>query len=774
MASVMLGFIRNWPQNDTTSVTRSVETWSGLFPNAKQLFQEVTDWQDNGHEIIYWEQTSPSNKQGTLYQPYDTLPSGEGNFKAIWSYPYTDQNTPIVESITLPSGNEYYIADREARNEIEDLRAHDNNQDHRLDKHDQEIDDLQQQVAGGVSFIIAWNGTSVPVPANIPAGVKVVYNDVEYTGTKVASANDAGKFYLISSGTSAGQSDTYDEYVAVKTGETSYAWQKIGDTQIDLTDVVTDVSLTKTSSSVIGSNSTFTITQPTIALATDTNSGTGKVQVATDASFSLDKDVVNPLNSLGSPSTKNAIGANSTFTITQPTVTLSTGTTGDITVVTGGITKRMTASASGTDVTATTTNIKATASGGGAAWNSKDSKTVLTGVKVTAQPAVALSSGADGDVSVATGIGAATTKYLTASASGTAVTASGDSITVLTNGTPTSDSAVKSVTPTTKKLATTTVIGVQSTTTTASKATAGTTQTTATGAGTTSTTNTDWLKGVSVNNGSLIIGAATMNTQNTTQFTFSDVTVPVKNASATTVGTGAITTSGSGADVVTDVAVGDTITALTGLGTIGTDTVLGTSTSFGVTQPTITLTENSSSTTGAIQYVKTQGTATTTKLSATASGTTVGADGTASVIGASSTFTNTQPTIALATGATAGTGVISVATGIDTVTQPTITLSDTASSGGVQFIQSLTSTKAKATATGANTAWNSKDTVAAVTGYPNTTTVAVLGEDTDVTGSATKTYIKATATGANTAWNNKDTKTVANYSDLDVNVTKGS
>lgn len=53
------------------------------------------------------------------------------------------------------------------------------------------------------------------------------------------------------------------------------------------------------------------------------------------------------------------------------------------------------------------------------------------------------------------------------------------------------DTAIKTVTDNTQKLATTTVIGVGSTTTTASKATAGTSQTTADGTGTVSTTNTD-------------------------------------------------------------------------------------------------------------------------------------------------------------------------------------------------------------------------------------------------------------------------------------------
>ena len=351
---------------------------------------------------------------------------------------YTDNNTPVIEQITLPSGNTYFIADREIRDVV---------------------DTLSQTVAGGVSYNVAWDGNSEPVVGNIPAGVVVNYQGTDYTGTMVANNATPGAFYLVKSATQADGKDVYDEYVPVgATG--SKSWEKIGDTQIALNDIVTNVTLTKQTDTVIG----------------------------TDA----------------------------TFTVTQPTVTIASGTTGDITVATG--------------ITS------ANASGGGAAWNSKDQKTVIT-----SYPGV-------------------------------------------------TGSAASSVTPTTRKLATTTVTGVQASTTTASKATAGTAQTTATGAGTTSTTNTDWLKGVSVSNGVLSIGAATLNTQSTPQYSFSDVTVPIKAASATTVASGSVTTTGSGADIVTDVEVGDTVTVLTGLGTPNTANVIGAASTFTNTQPTITVT----------------------------------------------------------------------------------------------------------------------------------------------------------------------------------------
>lgn len=89
---------------------------------------------------------------------------------------YTDQNTPVIEKIKLPSGNEYYIADREIRDVV---------------------DALEQTIAGGVSFIIAWDGNSTPTVGNIPAGVQVVYNGTTYTGTLAASSATPGAFYLV-------------------------------------------------------------------------------------------------------------------------------------------------------------------------------------------------------------------------------------------------------------------------------------------------------------------------------------------------------------------------------------------------------------------------------------------------------------------------------------------------------------------------------------------------------------------------------------------------
>ena len=684
---------------------------------------------------------------------------------------YVDVNTPVIEKITLPSGNTYFIADREIRDVV---------------------DVLSQTIAGGISYIVAWDGTSTPVVADIPAGVTVVYNGTSYTGTLSANSAQPGAFYLVKSATQTGLKitsdvectvnintfrtktndatnttysfnyngsswnptlaqygitvqgnpaygdeiiietpsdynnllDKYDEYVPIGSAG-SKEWEKIGDTQIDLSNVVTNVTLNKSTKSVIGSNATFTVTQPTISVLDSVGQQQAEVVVGFNEPIIKTDDNVDVIKTLGTPATKSAIGASSTFTITQPTITLATDAnsgTGKVQVVTG----ISSASASGDSVNAVT------------GYASPTTDTFLKGVKVTAQPTVSLTantSSGTGRITYVQSQGSATTTKIKATATGGAVSASGDNVTALTGlGTPSTANVASSVTPTTKKLATTTVTGVSGSTTPDVVKTRSS-QTTAKGTGTSSSTNTDWLKGVSVSNGILTIGAATMDTQTTySAGAPSSITIPTAASSATTVATGSVTTSGSGASVVTDVAVGDTVAAVTGYASPTTDTVLGTASSFSVTNPTVTI---SSGSTGDVTVATGIGSATTRYLSASASGTAVGADGTGdaltalgdpttdSVIGSSSTITVTP-----------------------------------------------TKTYIKGTASGANTAWNNKDSVTAVTGYTPTTTNVAIGSARLDLGAVTD-GLTATASGANVAWNNKDS-TNALTSTTDVSVTKGS
>ena len=61
----------------------------------------------------------------------------------------------------------------------------------------------------------------------------------------------------------------------------------------------------------------------------------------------------------------------------------------------------------------------------------------------------------------------------------------------------------------------------------------------------------------------------------------------------------------------------------------------------------------------------------------------------------------------------------------------------------------------------------------AITGITPTTDT-VLGTGSTITVTPEKKYITGTATGANTAWNNKDSVTVVKDSGTSITVTKGS
>ena len=493
-----------------------------------------------------------------------------------------------ISKITLPSGTTYDIKDTVARSLI----------------------------SAGITFIVAWDGISTPIASNIPQGVVVTYNGINTTGTLTVSDGVAGAFYLIKSSTSPTEQtlDIYDEYVVVKpitSDNTTWFWEKICDTKINLTDIVKDVVLNKQTDSAIGVDSTFKITQPTISLTTGATAGTGVIDVVTGIEeATISNDVVHAVTAYENTTTDTFLkGVKVT---TQPSITLtanaSTGN-GRITYVQS-------------QGSAQTTKLSASASGGETAWNSKNAKTVVTGYSNT-----------------------------------------------------TTDTFAKTVTSTTSKLTTTSVTGVSGSTT-ASKATAATSQTTVSGSAS-STNNSDFLANVSVNNEVLIIGAKKLNTQTTTQFTFSDVTVPKAAASATTVATGAVASGSSGASVVTGVSVGTSGNAITGLGSPSTASVIGVNSTFTNTQPTITI---SSGNTGDVTVVTGINAATTKYLSASASGTAVGANGTGTAITSLGAPTTEQVLDA----------------------NPTITVTPI-------------KTNIKATASGAKTEWNNKDTVVALT-----------------------------------------------------------
>ena len=445
-----------------------------------------------------------------------------------------------ISKITLPSGNTYDIKDATAR----------------------------QMISGGVSFIIAWDGTSEPVIADIPAGVVVTYNETQYTGTLAADSATAGAFYLVkSSSTPSSQTlDIYDEYVPIGTAG-SKSWEKIGDTQLNLTDVVTDVTLNKqvtdvvtgysspTSKSAIGASATFSVTQPTITVtpttthlkasasgaavgengtvsaitgfgahSTDTfvksvsaetnkklvtttivpTDGTESVSKVTQSSAKLVTTSIPNVSGTSSVSVPN-ITSNSQVTVNKSTwsFTMGSGTAAETLIIGGGNGSDLTATnvvlgtaleatkvTMGDAITAATGSTAANGSGAAVvtsvgitdksvakvasdgvtvatgataadgsgdaivtgvtigtsasaitALGSATTSTVLTGVKVTSQPTITISSDTTGDVEVATGISSAT------ATNGAVAWNNKDSVTALTGlGSPTTASVLNNTT----------------------------------------------------------------------------------------------------------------------------------------------------------------------------------------------------------------------------------------------------------------------------------------------------------------------------------------
>lgn len=286
-----------------------------------------------------------------------------------------------ISKITLPSGNTYDIKDAVAR----------------------------EAIAGGVSFIVAWNGTSTPVVADIPAGVVVTYNGTDYTGTLSAESSQPGAFYLVKSSDTA--KDFYSEYVAIGTTG-SKSWEKLGDTTIDLSQLgelawKDTVTLSKGSGDgVLGSDATFTTTvTPTTTNIKATASGAA---VGADGTDTFIKSYPGATSKLATTTVPNVTSAGSASTWA---FAMGTGADSETLIISGA---NGAAPTLGTAKTVATGSLSASGSGDTVMTGLGTASTgsALTGVKVTSQPTISLATGASagtGVISVATGITSATT-----------------------------------------------------------------------------------------------------------------------------------------------------------------------------------------------------------------------------------------------------------------------------------------------------------------------------------------------------------------------------
>lgn len=314
---------------------------------------------------------------------------------------------PEISKVQLPSGGVYDIKDATAR----------------------------QMISGGVSFIVAWDGASTPVPGNIPYGVVVTYQGTDYTGTLAADSATAGAFYLVRSSTAIGTSDVYDEYVPVGPSG-SRSWEKIGDTQVDLSNVVTNVSLSKSTDVVLGEATTFTNSTSAVTFSggtTDVALGEGTTFALTSGSVTFGTPTTDTfVKSVTAETNKNLVtttvpNVTSAGSASTWTFTMGTGDASETLIIGGG---NSTAPTLGTAITVAT----------GATSTSGTGDAVVTGVTVgssasavtalpTASVGTGITVGTNDKITAVTGVGTGT------AAAQTITVGTNDQVTALTNST---------------------------------------------------------------------------------------------------------------------------------------------------------------------------------------------------------------------------------------------------------------------------------------------------------------------------------------------------
>lgn len=199
-----------------------------------------------------------------------------------------------ISKIKLPNGASYEIKDAVAR----------------------------ELIAGGLKYIVAWDGNSMPVVSNIPAGVVVRWEGTDYTGILAPEDAELGGFYLVKHVDPKESLDYYAEYAVVTIDETK-KWEKIGTTDIDLSSLgdlawKDNVILSKGDGDlVLGSDSAFNLplTQATVTPSKSDVLGTGatfgttmtntkKKLSATAANASVSSETENVIKSVSIVSNK--------------------------------------------------------------------------------------------------------------------------------------------------------------------------------------------------------------------------------------------------------------------------------------------------------------------------------------------------------------------------------------------------------------------------------------------------------------------------------------
>ena len=109
--------------------------------------------------------------------------------------------------------------------------------------------------------------------ADTPKGVKWVNGSTTVTGTLEAASADSNNIYLVS--TKNGANDNYDEYVAI--GTTTKTWEKIGNTDVDLSGYVKHGTYATGAASASSSGSAGAATLTTSSSGSQTATGSATI-----------------------------------------------------------------------------------------------------------------------------------------------------------------------------------------------------------------------------------------------------------------------------------------------------------------------------------------------------------------------------------------------------------------------------------------------------------------------------------------------------------------
>lgn len=209
---------------------------------------------------------------------------------------------PILDHVTLDSGNTYDFADSYARQELATIKK--------------------------------WDTVMSVDAATTPYGVEWDDEGTTITGTLVASASTEQKIYFVPNDSSE-TDNVYDEYITLKPTSSTYAWEKIATTTIDLS-ILGDLAYkdTATGSVTVPAtySTTFTGKAGTVSV-TGTSAGTNADSaVSASGNFTPAGTVSAPtisVSSAGSTATIEGIddvGSMPTFTVSGTTLVITAGT----------------------------------------------------------------------------------------------------------------------------------------------------------------------------------------------------------------------------------------------------------------------------------------------------------------------------------------------------------------------------------------------------------------------------------------------------------------